>query len=42
MTHIIKLWMNFFSKGIIDASDDEKLLELSDNSRFLRDLGLID
>ena len=31
-----------FSKGVIDASDDEKLLELSDNTRFLRDLGLID
>ncbi len=31
-----------FSKGIIDPSDDEKLLELSDNTRFLRDLGLID
>ena len=31
-----------FSKGVIDTSDDEKLLELSDNTRFLRDLGLID
>lgn len=31
-----------FSKGIIDPADDEKLLELSDNRRFLKDLGLID
>jgi len=37
-----KIMDELFSKGIIDASDDEKLLELSDNSRFLRDLGLID
>lgn len=31
---------DLFSKGIIDPLDDEKLLELSDNRRFLRDLGL--
>lgn len=31
-----------FSKGLIDISDDEKLAELSDNRRFLRDLGLTD
>lgn len=31
-----------FSEGVVDASDDEKLLELSDNTRFLRDLGLTD
>ncbi len=31
-----------FSKGVIDPSDDERLLELSDNRRFLKDLGLID
>lgn len=31
-----------FSKGIIDPLEDEKLLKLSDNSRFLRDLGLLD
>ena len=37
-----KIMDELFSKGIIDASDDEKLLERSDNSRFLRDLGLID
>ena len=30
------------NKGVIDPADDEKLLELSDNRRFLRDLGLID
>ncbi len=27
-------------QGIINLTDDEKLLELSDNKRFLRDLGL--
>ena len=37
-----KIVDELFSKGIIDASDDEKLLELSDNTRFLIDLGLID
>ena len=31
-----------FSQGVIDPSDDEKLMELSNNSRFLRDLGLIE
>lgn len=31
-----------FSKGIIDPLEDEKFLKLSDNSRFLRDLGLLD
>ncbi len=31
-----------FRKGVIDPADDEKLLELSDNRRFLKDLGLID
>lgn len=29
-----------FNKGVIDFDDDVKLMELSDNSRFLRDLGL--
>ncbi len=33
---------DLFSKGVIDPADEEKLLELSDNKRFLRDLGLID
>ena len=31
-----------FSRGVIDPTDDEKLMKLSDNSRFLRDLGLIE
>ena len=31
-----------FAKGVIDPSEDEKLLELSDDTRFLKDLGLID
>ena len=30
------------SDGVVDAGDDELLLELSDNRRFLRDLGLLD
>ena len=30
-----------FTQGVIDFDDDVKLMELSDNSRFLRDLGLI-
>ena len=33
---------SLFENGVIDPEDDEKLLELSDNKRFLRDLGLID
>ncbi len=37
-----KIMDELFSKGVIDPSDDERLLELSDNSRFLKDLGLID
>lgn len=35
-----KIMEELFSKGIIDPTEDEKLLELSDNRRFLRDLGL--
>lgn len=31
-----------FANGVNDPDADEKLLELSDNKRFLRDLGLID
>ncbi len=31
-----------FSKGVVDPTDDERLMELSDNSRFLRELGLIE
>lgn len=31
-----------FKQGIVDPDADEKLMELSDNKRFLRDLGLID
>ena len=33
---------SLFSKGAIDPEDDEKLMELSDNKRFLKDLGLLD
>ena len=31
-----------FNKGAVDPLEDEKLEKLSDNTRFLRDLGLID
>ena len=37
-----KIMDELFAKGVIDPSEDEKLLELSDNTRFLKDLGLID
>ena len=37
-----KLVDALFSHGIVSKEDDEKLLELSNNTRFLRDLGLID
>lgn len=31
-----------FSHGIVNVEDEEKLKELSDNTRFLKDLGLVD
>ena len=31
-----------FKKGTTDPFEDEKLFELSNNKRFLRDLGLLD
>lgn len=37
-----KIMDELFAKGVIDPSEDEKLQELSDNTRFLKDLGLID
>lgn len=37
-----RLMDELFAQGVIDPLEDEKLLELSDNSRFLRDLGLLD
>ncbi len=37
-----KIMNELFSDGVIDTTDDEKLLQLSDNTRFLKDLGLID
>ena len=37
-----KIMDELFSRGVVDPSDDERLLELSENSRFLRDLGLIE
>lgn len=35
-----KLVTALFSHGIVNVEDEEKLIELSDNRRFLRDLGL--
>ncbi len=37
-----EIMTQLFSKGVVDPSDDERLMELSENSRFLRDLGLIE
>jgi len=38
-----KLVDALFTHGIVSVNeDDEKLLELSDNKRFLKDLGLVD
>lgn len=37
-----KLVETLFEQGVIDPCDDIKLMELSDNRRFLRDLGLMD
>lgn len=31
-----------FQKGVIDPLEDEKLEKLADNSRFLKDLGLLE
>lgn len=33
---------NLFANGLADPTEDEKFAELSDNKRFLRDLGLSD
>ena len=33
---------DLFNKGGVDPLEDEKLERLADNSRFLKDLGLID
>ena len=37
-----KLVDELFNNGVLDPSEEEKLVELSDNRRFLRDLGFID
>ena len=37
-----KLVDALFSHGVINVEDEERLIELSDNRRFLRDLGLSD
>ena len=37
-----KLVDALFTHGCISAQDDEKLKELSDNQKFLKDLGLVD
>lgn len=37
-----RLMQALFEQGVIDPLEDEKLEELSDNTKFLRDLGLLD
>lgn len=37
-----KLVDALFSHGIVNVEDDEKLIELSDNRKFLKDLGLVE
>lgn len=37
-----KIVDKLFSNGVIDPFEDEKLLKLSDNTKFLRELGLLD
>lgn len=37
-----KLVDALFSHGIVNVEDDKKLKELSDNSKLLKDLGLVD
>lgn len=37
-----ELMQNLFNEGVIDPFEDEKLAQLADNSRFLKDLGLTD
>ena len=35
-----KLVEELFAQGVIDPNDEDKLFEMLDNTRFLRDLGL--
>lgn len=35
------IMQDLFNKGVVDPFEDEKLAELADNKRFLRDLGLL-
>lgn len=37
-----RLMSELFRQGVIDPLEDEKLMQLSDNRKFLRDLGLTD
>lgn len=37
-----KIMDELFSNGVVDPADDDKLLELSNNTRFLKELGLIE
>lgn len=36
------IMQELFKQGVVDPFEDEKLAQLSDNGRFLRDLGLSD
>ncbi len=40
-TSHIDMMQEMFQKGVTDPFEDEKLAELADNEKFLRDLGLL-
>ena len=40
-TSHIEMMQERFKNGVVDPFEDEKLAELADNQRFLKDLGLI-
>ena len=39
-TSHIDIMQEMFKKGVVDPFEDEKLAELADNEKFLKDLGL--
>lgn len=41
-TSHIDMMREMFEKGVTDPFEDEKLAELADNEKFLKDLGLLD
>ena len=40
-TSHIEMMQERFNEGVIDPFEDEKLAQLADNKKFLRDLGLL-